>query len=83
MGKRAAWALTGDCHAGRAALMNLKFLKPPTVCKLSHPWLPPPVGYEGYLGGAAAASRKVVVKPEERLFSWSSVTGQVPTTAQR
>lgn len=34
-------------------------------------------GYEGFLGGAAAASRKVVVKPEDRLFSWSSVTGQM------
>ncbi|GAB4818269.1 hypothetical protein N2152v2_005315 [Parachlorella kessleri] len=33
-------------------------------------------GYEGFLGGAAAANRKVVVKPEDRLFSWSSITGQ-------
>jgi hypothetical protein len=33
-------------------------------------------GYEGFLGGAGVANRKLVIKPEERLFSSSSATGQ-------
>lgn len=33
-------------------------------------------GYEGFLGGSSVANRKMVLKPEERLFSWSSVSGQ-------
>lgn len=33
-------------------------------------------GYEGFLGGAQHG-RRVVIKPEERLFSWSSVSGQL------
>ena len=29
-------------------------------------------GYEGFLGGLSQANRKIVIKPEERLFSMSS-----------
>lgn len=34
-------------------------------------------GYEGFLGPSKKAAPPVL--PEERLFSWSSVTGQVGT----
>lgn len=34
-------------------------------------------GYEGFLGGVSAANKKVTAKPDERLFSWSSLTGQL------
>jgi hypothetical protein len=40
-----------------------------------------PAGYEGFLGGAGVANRKVVVKQEERLFSSSSATGQAVANA--
>ena len=30
-------------------------------------------GYEGFLGGAGLGNRKVVIKPEDRLFSMSSI----------
>ncbi|KDD73037.1 hypothetical protein H632_c2605p0 [Helicosporidium sp. ATCC 50920] len=33
-------------------------------------------GYQGFLGGVSVPQRKVAAKSEERLFSWSSVTGQ-------
>lgn len=37
-------------------------------------------GYEGFLGGQAQANRKVVVRQEDRLFSSSSSTYNVPGT---
>ena len=49
--------------------------RPARHCESTCP-LSATTGYEGYLGGASAANRKVSTKPEERLFSWSSVSGQ-------
>jgi hypothetical protein len=37
-------------------------------------------GYEGFLGGQAQANRKVIVRQEDRLFSSSSSTYNVPGT---
>lgn len=33
-------------------------------------------GYEGFLGGSKKSAAPPV-QPEERLFSWSSITGQL------
>ncbi|KAG7667112.1 putative Chromatin modification-related protein MEAF6 [Nannochloris sp. 'desiccata'] len=35
-------------------------------------------GYEGFLGGLSQANRKIIIKPEERLFSMSSSSSVPP-----
>jgi chromatin modification-related protein EAF6 len=34
-------------------------------------------GYEGFLGGAQQGKKAQAIRPEERLFSWSSVHGKI------
>ena len=43
----------------------------------------PRSGYEGFLTGSTSGSRKLVPRPEERLFSYSSVTGTEAGEAPR
>ncbi len=66
-------------RAQGCAPQSLCFLATQTPCgatrRAPHPLAAPRAGYEGFLTQTNAPARRGPVKPEERLFSSSSVTG--------